>query len=74
MYYDATRNTTLPRTYIVSLRERAKRLEAELAAAEKGIRHTPDAELMVREAGRIRFKENDEPRYLGPSSGTKHRH
>ena len=53
----------------MSLRERAKRLEAELAAAEKGIRHTPDAELMVREAGRIRFKENDEPRYLGPSSG-----
>lgn len=24
---------------------------------------------MVRGAGRIRFKENDEPRYLGPSSG-----
>ncbi|GAQ34089.1 C6 transcription factor [Aspergillus niger] len=28
-----------------------------------------DAELMVRGAGRIRFKENDESRYLGPSSG-----
>ncbi|KAJ6129766.1 hypothetical protein N7512_002546 [Penicillium capsulatum] len=26
-------------------------------------------QLMVRGAGRIRFKENDEPRYLGPSSG-----
>lgn len=24
---------------------------------------------MVRGAGRIRFQENDEPRYLGPSSG-----
>ena len=24
---------------------------------------------MVRGAGRVKFKENDEPRYLGPSSG-----
>lgn len=24
---------------------------------------------MVRAAGRVKFKENDEPRYLGPSSG-----
>ncbi|KAJ5606225.1 hypothetical protein N7510_009006 [Penicillium lagena] len=69
VYYDSTRDTTIPRTYIVSLREKARKLEKELAAAEKQIQHSADAELMVRGAGRIRFQENDEPRYLGPSSG-----
>lgn len=69
MYYDSARDTTIPRTYIVSLREKARALEQELANAEKEIQHAADAELMVRGAGRIRFKENDEPRYLGPSSG-----
>jgi hypothetical protein len=44
-------------------------LEKELADLEKDIQHAADAELMVRGAGRIRFKENDESRYLGPSSG-----
>jgi hypothetical protein len=53
----------------VSLREKARALERELAEAEKEIQHAADAELMVRGAGRIRFKENDEARYLGPSSG-----
>lgn len=51
------------------LRDKARGLERELAAVEKDVRHAADAELMVRGAGRIRFKENDEPRYLGPSSG-----
>ncbi|KAJ5949496.1 hypothetical protein N7454_001080 [Penicillium verhagenii] len=69
VYYDSTRDTTIPRTFIVSLREKARELEKELAAAEKEIQHAADAELMVRGAGRIRFGENDEPRYLGPSSG-----
>ena len=44
-------------------------LEKELAEVEKEFQHAADAELMVRGAGRIRFKENDESRYLGPSSG-----
>ncbi|KAJ5715720.1 uncharacterized protein N7483_012901 [Penicillium malachiteum] len=69
VYYDSTRDAPIPRTYIVSLREKARALERELAAAEKEIQHAADAELMVRGAGRIRFQENDEPRYLGPSSG-----
>ncbi|KAJ6089649.1 hypothetical protein N7467_004865 [Penicillium canescens] len=69
VYYDSTRDSTIPRTYIVSLREKARALERELAEAEKEIQHAADAELMVRGAGRIRFKENDEARYLGPSSG-----
>ncbi|KXG52998.1 Transcription factor [Penicillium griseofulvum] len=49
--------------------EKARALENELAKAEKEIQHAADAELMVRGAGRIRFKENDEARYLGASSG-----
>lgn len=69
MYYDSARDSTIPRTYIVSLREKARALERELAKAENEIQHAADAELMVRGAGRIRFKENDEPRYLGASSG-----
>lgn len=44
-------------------------LERELEEAEKEFQHAADAELMVRGAGRIRFKENDDPRFLGPSSG-----
>lgn len=69
MYYDSARDATIPRTYIVSLREKARALEKELAQAEQEIQHTADAELMVRGAGRIRFSDNDEPRYLGASSG-----
>ncbi|OJJ40476.1 hypothetical protein ASPWEDRAFT_22649 [Aspergillus wentii DTO 134E9] len=69
VYYDSAKKSTIPRTYIVSLREKARALENELAEVEKEIQHSADAELMVRGAGRIRFKENDEARYLGPSSG-----
>ncbi|KGO37864.1 Transcription factor, fungi [Penicillium expansum] len=69
VYYDSARDSTIPRTYIVSLREKARALEKELAKAENEIQHAADAELMVRGAGRIRFKVNDEPRYLGASSG-----
>ncbi|EED24321.1 C6 transcription factor, putative [Talaromyces stipitatus ATCC 10500] len=69
VYYDSTRNQTISRSYIVQLRERARALEREIEVAEKEVRHAADAELMVRGAGRIRFAANDEPRYLGPSSG-----
>jgi hypothetical protein len=44
-------------------------LEKSIEDAEKEIQHAADAELMVRDAGRIRFSANEEPRYLGPSSG-----
>ena len=59
----------VPRTYIVSLRERARALEKERSELAEEIQHAADAELMVRGAGRIRFKENDESRFLVPSSG-----
>lgn len=38
-------------------------------ALEKEAKHVPDAELMMRGPGMIKFNENDEYRYLGPSSG-----
>ncbi|KAJ9194219.1 transcriptional regulator family: Fungal Specific TF [Paecilomyces variotii] len=69
VYYDPARNCTIPRTYILQLREKARTLERELAEAERDIQHAANAEMMVRGAGRIKFKENDEPKYLGPSSG-----
>ncbi|KAF5862556.1 hypothetical protein ETB97_011553 [Aspergillus alliaceus] len=69
VYFDSARKCAIPRTYIVSLREKARMLERELEQAEKEFQHAADAELMVRGAGRIRFKENDEARFLGPSSG-----
>lgn len=59
----------MPRSYILQLRERARALERELEAAEKEVRHAADAQLMVQGSGRIKFAANDEPRYLGPSSG-----
>jgi hypothetical protein len=44
-------------------------LESELAAAEREEQASPDPEMMMRRAGLIKFKKNDESRYLGPSSG-----
>ncbi|KAK2760795.1 hypothetical protein FQN54_002033 [Arachnomyces sp. PD_36] len=69
VYFDPARNRTIPRTYIVQLRERVRMLEEELANAEKEVSRSPDAEIMVRGAGYIKFGENDESRFLGPSSG-----
>lgn len=53
----------------MQLRERVRMLEEELSNAEKEVTRSPDAEIMVRGAGLIKFGENDEPRFLGPSSG-----
>lgn len=44
-------------------------LENELEEVEKDFRQAADPELIIRGAGRIRFGEHDEARYLGPSSG-----
>jgi hypothetical protein len=43
VYYDSARQTTIPRTYIVSLRAKAHALANEIEAAEKDIRHVADA-------------------------------
>ena len=71
----------LPRTYVVELREKIRSLTAELEALESLSSQSgtdsndgrnngdPDPATMVRSAGLIRFKESDESRFLGPSSG-----
>lgn len=51
------------------MREKIKSLHNDLARVESQIDHSPDPELMVRGGGLIKFKENDESRFLGPSSG-----
>ncbi|KAI9369956.1 fungal-specific transcription factor domain-containing protein [Aspergillus egyptiacus] len=69
VYYDSARKCTIPRTYILQLREKARKLEQELEEVENDFQQAADAELIIRGAGRIRFREHDEARYLGPSSG-----
>ncbi|EXJ71323.1 uncharacterized protein A1O5_05129 [Cladophialophora psammophila CBS 110553] len=68
-YYDSTKNRTIPRTYITSLQETVRRLNEELKALQKEEDYEPDHEAMARGAGLVKFSENDECRFLGPSSG-----
>ncbi|KAK2873919.1 hypothetical protein FQN49_001990 [Arthroderma sp. PD_2] len=68
-YYDHTKETTISRTYILELREKIRRLGHELEELEDEADRAPDAEAMARGAGLIKFKETDESRFLGPSSG-----
>lgn len=68
-YFDSVKNRTISRTYITSLQENVKRLQAELAEAEKQEPGVARPEAMARGAGLVKISENDESRYLGPSSG-----
>ena len=68
-YYDSTKGKNIPRTYVIYLQNRVQSLEQELSQRQEDQSIEPDAELMVRGAGHVRFKENDESRFLGPSSG-----
>ncbi|KAF3480226.1 fungal specific transcription factor domain-containing protein [Arthroderma uncinatum] len=68
-YYDHTKETTISRTYILELREKIRQLGHELEELEDEADRAPDAEAMARGAGLIKFKETDESRFLGPSSG-----
>ncbi len=68
-YYDTTKGRNIARTYVIHLQNKVQALEAELASLGIAGYETPDEEIMIRSAGYVRFKENDEARYLGPSSG-----
>lgn len=46
-----------------------RRLNEELKTLEKEEDYEPDHEAMARGAGLVKFNENDESRFLGPSSG-----
>ena len=54
---------------MVHLQNKVQDLERQLAQLENQHHSYPDAEVMIRGAGLVRFKKNDESRYLGPSSG-----
>ncbi|KAL6718094.1 hypothetical protein ACLMJK_004180 [Lecanora helva] len=64
-----TKNIKIPRTYVVHLQSKVQVLEDELRGLSQEQYEPPDADLMARSGGYVRFHENDEGRYLGPSSG-----
>ena len=68
-YFDTTKGRNIPRTYVIHLQNKVQALEAELASLGIAGYETPNAEVMIRSAGYVRFQENDESRYLGPASG-----
>lgn len=68
-YYDSVRNKIISRTYITSLQDTVRRLQAELKSLETEEDYEPDHESMARAPGLVKFDENDESRFLGPSSG-----
>ena len=51
------------------MQENVRKLQAELAAAGKQEPEVARPDAMARSAGLIKFSENDESRFLGPSSG-----
>ena len=68
-YYDTAKGMKISRSYVIKLQNRIQALEADLAqAVEEGYANL-DAEVMIRSAGLVRFKQHDEGRYLGASSG-----
>lgn len=54
---------------MVHLQSRIQALEADLAQTTEEQHPTLDPESMIRSAGLVRFKQHDEGRYLGASSG-----
>ena len=68
-YYDSVKGITISRSYVTHLQNKIQVLEAELAHAVEEQYANLDAEVMMRSAGLVRFKQHDEGRYLGASSG-----
>ena len=59
----------MPRQYVVHLQQRVHELESKLSAFSDR-NPSIDVELLVRSAGVVKMAEdNEEPRFLGPSSG-----
>ena len=68
-YLDTTKGKTISRLYVIHLQKKVQALEEELDQLSQEQYESPDAEVLVRSGGYVRVKENDESRYLGPSSG-----
>ena len=59
----------MPRSYIVELQRKVRRLEREIADMSGGADTLLPVEDLVRGAGLVKIRENTESRFLGPSSG-----
>lgn len=60
----------MPREYVIILQNKVRHLEKELASFAKECVSDLDVEGLVRGAGLVKIKENDDDlRFLGPSSG-----
>jgi hypothetical protein len=59
----------MPRSYVIHLQEKVRELEAELESLSSQPPLPLDFESLVRGAGLVKIRENDELRFLGPSSG-----
>ena len=68
-YFDAAKGKKISRTYVIHLQEKVQQLEQELSQASDELDLPLDAEIMMRGAGLVRVEENNESRFLGPSSG-----
>ncbi|KAI9713828.1 MAG: hypothetical protein M1820_000558 [Bogoriella megaspora] len=66
-FWDPAQRKNINRGYVVELQRRVRELEHELAVAETD--ELEDPECMVRSAACVRIQENDDARFLGPSSG-----
>ncbi|KAF2396556.1 hypothetical protein EJ06DRAFT_224202 [Trichodelitschia bisporula] len=67
-YFDQARNKKMSRNYVVYLQHRVRDLEKQLAHLEKDDLY-PDPEDLVRNGARVAIHDNDESKFLGPSSG-----
>jgi Fungal Zn(2)-Cys(6) binuclear cluster domain len=68
-YYDPARGIKIPRNYVVHLQHRVDELQAQLELLEKDD-YQPDPEEIVRGGADIKInKEDDDSKFLGPSSG-----
>jgi hypothetical protein len=68
-YFDPSRNMKIPRNYVVHLQHRVQDLERQLEALEQED-FGPDPEEIVRGGADIKInKDDDDSKFLGPSSG-----
>ena len=68
-YFDAAKGRKMPRSYVIQLQDKVRQLEAELEELNNEASLPLDFEGLVRGAGLVKIRENDESRFLGPSSG-----
>lgn len=69
-YWDPAKHRNINRDYVVWLQHRVRDLEIQLDKLENEDAQE-DPEVMVRSAAAVKLQDNDETKFLGPSSGTQ---